>query len=105
MSAVPMPFAAAETAQSLRPPPKLTKSGDPAAVQKTAKDFEAFFVTQMLEHMFKDVPVDGFFGGGKSEEIWRSMLLQQYGRAIADRGGIGIADMVSREMLKLQEAR
>ena len=46
-----------------------------------------------------------FFGGGQAENVWRSMMLQQYGRAIADHGGIGIADMVSREMLKVQEAR
>ena len=105
MNALPTPVAAAETAQAMRPAPKLAKNADPEATQKTAKDFEAFFVIQMLEHMFKDVPTDGFFGGGKSEGVWRSMLLQQYGRTIADRGGIGIADMVSREMLKLQEAR
>ena len=101
----PASFAAATTAASMQSAPKVAKNADPAAVKKTAKDFEAFFITQMLENMFKEVPIDNCFGGGQAENVWRSMMLQQYGRAIADHGGIGIADMVSREMLKVQEAR
>ena len=105
MTGVPAAFAAARAAETMGPAPTVAKTVDPAAIRKTATNFEAFFVGQMLEQMFKGVPVDGFFGGGQSEGIWRSMLLQQYGRAIAERGGFGVADMVSREMLKLQEAR
>ena len=104
-SSTPAAFAAATTAASMQSAPKVAKSADPAAVTKTAKDFEAFFISQMLESMFKEVPINSFFGGGQAEGVWRSMMLQQYGRAIADHGGIGIADMVSREMLKIQEAR
>jgi Rod binding domain-containing protein len=105
MTGVPAAFSAATTVAAMRPAPTVARSADPAAIRKTATKFEAFFIGQMLEQMFKGVPVDGFFGGGQSEGIWRSMLLQQYGRAIAERGGFGVADMVSREMLKLQEAR
>jgi Rod binding domain-containing protein len=101
----PAAFAAATAAASMRPAPKMAATADPEAVKKTAKDFEAFFISQMLESMFKEVPIDKFFGGGQAENVWRSMMLQQYGRAIADHGGIGIADMVSREMLKMQEVR
>ena len=31
------------------------------------------------------------------------MMVREYGKAIANAGGLGIADTVEREMLKLQE--
>ena len=31
------------------------------------------------------------------------MMVQEYGKAIARSGGIGIADSVQREILKMQE--
>jgi Rod binding domain-containing protein len=45
------------------------------------------------------------FGGGYAEEMWRSMLTQEYGKEIAKRGGFGIADSVMAAMIKAQEAR
>ena len=32
-----------------------------------------------------------------------SMMIDQYGQAMAKNGGIGIADAVERELLKMQE--
>jgi hypothetical protein len=37
--------------------------------------------------------------------MWRSLQVVEYGKAIAQKGGIGIADSVFREMLKLQEVK
>jgi len=79
------------------------KTVDPARARKVAEDFEAFFVSSMLESMFAGIKTDGYFGGGHGEDVFRSMLLQEYGKTIAQRGGIGIADNVQREMLRLQE--
>jgi Rod binding domain-containing protein len=31
------------------------------------------------------------------------MLVEQYARGVAQAGGVGLADMVVREMMKLQE--
>lgn len=72
-------------------------------VDKAAEDFEAMFLTQMMQPMFEGIPTDGMFGGGQSEEIYRSMMLDEYGKLIAKAGGIGVADHVRRELLKLQE--
>jgi Rod binding domain-containing protein len=105
MSGLPAPVGAATDAFARRSAPMLPKGADEAAARKAGRDFEAFFVTQMLEHMFKGIPTDGFFGGGQAEGIYRSLLLQNYGQAISERGGIGIADMVTREMLKHQEVK
>ena len=74
-----------------------------SAARTAAEAFEAQFVTQMLGHMFTGISTDGPFGGGRAEEIWQSQMIEQYGRQIAESGGIGIADQVLAEMLRMQE--
>jgi Rod binding domain-containing protein len=95
----------AASALGARKPPAISASGDAEAVGRTAQDFEAFFLSQMFEHMFSGVEPDAMFGGGQGEEVFRSMLFQEYGKAVAKQGGIGLSDMVQKEMLKLQEAQ
>lgn len=85
--------------------PAIPASGDAGDVRKTAEDFEAFFLSQMFEHMFSGIEPDAMFGGGQGEAVFRSMMFQEYGKAVARQGGIGLADMVQKEMLKLQEAQ
>ena len=74
-----------------------------SAARSAAEQFEAQFVSQMLGHMFTGISTDGPFGGGRSEEIWRSQMIDQYGRQITAAGGIGIADQVMTEILRMQE--
>ena len=90
---------------SARPVPQPKKGASAEQTRKTAEDFEAFFLTQMLQHMFKDVPTGGYFGGGYSEGVYRSLMLQQYGHILAKAGGIGIGNMVQSELMRLQEAK
>ncbi len=75
----------------------------PEQIDATATDFEAQFISQMMENMFSTVDTDGMLDGGDAEKTYRSMMLDQYGKMIAKSGGIGVADQVKREMLKLQE--
>ena len=77
--------------------------GDMRAIDKAARDFEAVFVSQMFEQMWSGVKTDGAFGGGSGESIFRSLLNQSIGQQIADRGGIGLAASVKREMIEMQE--
>ncbi|HCX15232.1 MAG TPA: chemotactic signal-response protein chel, partial [Rhodospirillaceae bacterium] len=59
--------------------------------QEAAQEFVAFFVGQMMEQMMAGIESDPVFGGGQGEEVWRSMLNQEYGKAIAKSGRLGIA--------------
>ena len=68
-----------------------------------AQEFEAVFISQMLTQMWAGVETDGMFGGGHAEDIYRSLLIDEYGKVIAQQGGLGIADHVKAEMLALQE--
>ena len=83
---------------------KLAARSGTAEVDKVAEDFEAQFIAQMMQNMFATVPVDEEMGGGKAEEIYRSMVVDEYGKLIARTGGVGVADHVKREMIRLQEA-
>jgi Rod binding domain-containing protein len=73
------------------------------AARSAAEEFEAVFISQMLETMFQGVKTDGPFGGGHAEGVFRSLMVKEYGQQIAKIGGIGIADNVYSEILKLQE--
>lgn len=78
-------------------------SGDKKAVHEAAVEFEAVFLSEMLSPIFENLDTDGLFGGGSGEEMYRSLLVREYGRAMARAGGVGIADAVQREILRLQE--
>lgn len=84
-----------------RPAPKPTT--DPVKARAAAEKFEAFFLGQFLESMFAGVRTDGMFGGGNAENVYRSMLTQEYGKTIAAAGGVGIADSVYRSIIQIQE--
>lgn len=71
-------------------------------VRQAAEQFESFFIGQMLEHMHTDVDGQGLFGGGHAEDVWRSMLNQEYGKEIAKSSSLGIADSVMRSLIQAQ---
>jgi len=73
-----------------------------AAIAKTAKDYEASFVSSMLGNMFEGVETSAPFGGGEGEKVFKSFLMDAIGKKVTQAGGIGVAASVQREMLKLQ---
>jgi Rod binding domain-containing protein len=82
--------------------PTEKKATNEASARKVAQDFESYFLSQFVDRMFQGIPKDSLSGDGHGEEIFRSMLTQEYGKALASRGA-GIADQVYREILKTQE--
>jgi Rod binding domain-containing protein len=73
-----------------------------AEAEAVAQEFERMFVAEMLQPMFSGIETDGPFGGGAAEDVFRPMLLDQYADAVARAGGVGIADAVLKEILRLQ---
>jgi Rod binding domain-containing protein len=85
---------------------KLTGStNDPTALKTAAQNFESVFLSQMFSQMFKDVGTDTVFGGGQGEEMFRSLLLDEYAKQVAKRGGLGIGDAVMRTLISQQEKK
>jgi flagellar protein FlgJ len=85
----------------------IARAGGPATDEKTRAalvDFEAMYLSQMLEHMFAGIEPNPTFGGGPAESAYRSLLIEEYGKIMAGTGGIGVADAMQRELLMAQEA-
>ena len=79
----------------------------PARVRQAAQAFEAQALAQLLQPAFAtlDAGSRGSFGGGAAEAQCRPMLVDAMAGAAARSGhGVGIADMVLREMLRWQSA-
>jgi Rod binding domain-containing protein len=79
------------------------KTNNPAAAQKAAKEFEGVFISQFLSSMFEGISTDGPFGGGEGEQMFRSLMIDQYGKQIEAQGGFGLAKSVQSELLRTQE--
>ena len=75
----------------------------PQQAEAAAKDFESMFISQMVEQMFGESIGDEAFGDSDSSQIYKGLMIDAYGKEIAKSGGIGIADYVKKELLKLQE--
>lgn len=74
------------------------------AAQKAASEFEAVFLTTMLEGMFSGLETKAPWGGGSGEKSYRSLLVGEYAKEMSQSGGIGLADHVYREILAIQES-
>jgi flagellar protein FlgJ len=93
---------ALSTTPSYMHTPQALNRRDPKA-WATAQDFESQFVSTMTQTMFEGVKTDATFGGGQGEDAFRSLLVDQYGKEMSKAGGIGIADRIYSEILKMQE--
>ena len=105
-STVPDPRAMAQyrASQALTTPrggAKLSAAG----IDKVAEDFEAFFAGTYFEQMFSGIEPDPITGGGEGEATFRSLMLQEYGKAVAKQHKLGIADIVKSQLLRLQETQ
>ena len=85
--------------------PNISGAKNMHEARKIAEDFEAVFLGQMLQPMFQNIETAEPFGGGTSEKMWKAMQVEEYGKAIAKSGGIGLADAVFREIIKAQELK
>ena len=75
-----------------------------AKIRDAAIDFEAVFLNEMLKPMFEGMGVeDPAFGGSREEAIFNSMMVDEVSKKLSTTGGIGIAEHVEKELLKLQE--
>lgn len=72
--------------------------------RKAAQDFEAVMLNQLTQAMFAGLKSDGPLSGGKSEEMYRSLQAEEYAKTLSKNGGIGLADVIYREIMKLHEA-
>lgn len=89
-SAVP-PFSTTVTQADVPPADAARVEADR---KKASKDFEAMFLRQALESMLPDSD-NAVFGGGTAGGMWRSMLADRVSGVLAERGVLGMAEMLA----------
>lgn len=81
------------------PPPALTPAAPASAevrnahLRKLSVELEASFLAEMLAHSGLGATRESF-GGGAGEEGFASFLRQEQARALAQSGGIGLAEHI-----------
>lgn len=82
--------------------PNATGGAETPRMRETAERFEASFLAQMMKPMFEGIDTDGPFGGGEAEGTWRSFMIDEMAKQTVRAGGIGLADTVVSEMIRMQ---
>ncbi|MGU3455019.1 rod-binding protein [Brevundimonas sp. M1A4_2e] len=72
-------------------------------LRRTAEAFEANFLSQMMKPMFEGLSTEAPFGGGAGEAAWRGFLVDAMAQQTVKAGGVGLADSVLAQMIKMQE--
>lgn len=73
-------------------------------IHKSAKSFEKMYMSEMMNYMFTDTDMsDNMFGGGAGEQMYNSLLVNEYAGKMSGSNQATIAPVLEREILKLQE--
>ena len=77
---------------------KRTSRDDPdAAIDEVATQFESMFIQMMLKSMREALPKDGLFSSNDMD-TYTEMADQQIAVNMAESGGIGLADVIARQL-------
>jgi len=77
---------------------------DDKALKRACAEFESYFLYIMFKEMRKTVNKTDSLFYSHTEEVFQSLLDEEYGKSLAKAGGIGLADMMYRQMKLQQEA-
>ena len=67
-------------------------------LRKACSEFESVFIAFLLKEMRATVDKSGLIDGGKSEQLYESMMDAQLARKIASTGGFGLAKMLYEQL-------
>ncbi|MBR0556978.1 rod-binding protein [Ciceribacter sp. L1K23] len=70
-------------------------------IPKVYKQFESVVLNTFVKEMMPE-DTESVYGKGNAGEIWKSMMAEQIGEVISERGGIGIAEQMYSDMLALK---
>jgi flagellar protein FlgJ len=89
-------------ARAAKPQEKMPASQDPKAA---AQQFEAMMVQQLLQSMWSTVPNGELLSGSNEEGHYRDMLNEALSTSIAEGRGIGIKEVILRDLNKLEKKK
>jgi Rod binding domain-containing protein len=66
--------------------------------QVATKELEKLFASMLVKEMRKSVKEDGLFGAGPDAQLYQDFMDETLTSAIADQGGLGIAEMAKQQL-------
>ncbi len=74
---------------------------NPEGLRRAARDFEAMLAQQLLRGMLSSLPSGGMLGHGANAEMYEDLLEQSLARVMADRGALGVGDLLLRQLARV----
>jgi len=71
-------------------------------LRTTAHEVESIFIQHMLKTMRQASGTGQTLLNGRGQRVYQEMMDEHMGRALAKSGGIGLADMLVRDVLRRQ---
>jgi flagellar protein FlgJ len=71
------------------------------AVRAAAEQFETLLLELVLKSMRTSVPGDSLFDN-EGSRLFTGLLDQQFARSVAQRGGLGLADLLVKQLTQLR---
>ncbi len=73
-------------------------------MKEAARQFETLFLDMMLKSMRSAVPGDSPFDS-EGTQVFTGLLDHEYSRKLADKGGLGLADLLVKQLSQLKGER
>jgi flagellar protein FlgJ len=67
-------------------------------LKAACEDLEALFIHHLLSEMRKTVSKSGLIDGGRSEEIYTSLMDAERAKEMAHSGGLGLSDILLEQL-------
>ena len=83
---------------STQVPTKGKVDDSPEAIMEAARAFESIFVNELMKSMRKTLPEDGMLNSGFANNVFNSMLDQEYSSIASRSGQFGLAHMIALQM-------
>ena len=78
--------------------PARVDQDSPEAIQEVAQNFESLFINELMKNMRKTLPTDGILNKGFANNVFNSMLDQEYSKIASRSGQFGLADAIARQL-------
>jgi len=83
---------------------KALEEKDEKKLKEACSGLEAIFINMMFTQMRNTVQKSGLTDSGSSEEMYEDLLYEKYSEEISNGKGIGIGDMLYRQLSKNMKA-
>ena len=81
-------------------PRALSPNKDP---EKAAEQFEGLLLKEMFKSMWQNVPSTGMLSGSSEEQMYRDMLNEAVANSVSEGRGIGIKDVILKDIERLDK--